>query len=158
MKILYDAVSSEYIYPLSKKDISRVKELILPELLEKIRKIRFGCNTRTTQEGKTTQYGNSYEIRINFCLNNSKTLLLSDNNKYKDQIKEFGGVIDNKARLITWGMKNARRYALFLILHEIGHIVYCDKYLKGNMDTKGSLAEEQWCDNYAIDNLKLFDG
>ena len=76
MKIIYDKVSSDYLYPLSKDDIALGKKVVASEDLDKLRTIEFGCNTKTTQEGRTVQRGKFYDIRINFCLKNLNSLIL----------------------------------------------------------------------------------
>ena len=103
MKILYDQVSKDYQYPISKKDLDGVRKnnVIRHEVWEKVAQIRFGCNTKTTQEGRTVQKGNLYEIRINFILRNFKTLLLSDSKPYLNLIKNFGGVLEKGSRWIS---------------------------------------------------------
>ncbi len=153
MKIQFDTVSKEYRYPLSQKDIKEVKKNIDSAIINKIKLLRFGCNTKTTQEGRTVKRGNSYDIRINFCLNQMKSYVLSENKEYIDVIKKFGGKINFATRTIEWSLLDSKRYALFILLHEIGHIVYCESYLGGKLSTKTSLKEENWCDNYAQKKL-----
>ncbi|GBC59925.1 hypothetical protein DENIS_0867 [Desulfonema ishimotonii] len=150
MKICYDNVSSDYSYPVSKKDIGEIKKIILPEITDKIRVIRFGCNTKTTQEGRIVKQGRVYDIRINFCLNNNRSLILSDRKKYIKEIKQFGGSPDFKSGFITWKLNDAKRYSFYILFHEIGHIAFCEKYLNGNQGTKNSSAEEQWCNNFSM--------
>lgn len=154
MKIIYDKVSSEYLYPLSKEDIAKIKKIISAEDFSKIRTIVFGCNTKTTQEGRTVQRGRFYDIRINFCLKNFNTLILSDEKKYIDQIKSFTDSVDKKTRLITWRLDDAKRYALFLLLHEIGHVIYSEHYSPSKLKGPSSKAEEQWCDHYAMQKIQ----
>ncbi len=153
MKIIYDNVSSEYIYPLSKKDITLLKECVPLGVIERIKSIRFGCNNKTTQEGRLIQYGHYYDIRINFCLNNMRSLILSEGKKYLDQIKYFGGIVDLSKRHIIWKLDNAKKYMLFLVFHELGHIIYCDTFLNGKMESRSSSAEEHWCDKYALEKV-----
>ena len=154
MKITYDKVSSEYMYPLSKESIAQLKNIVSAEDIDKIRTIEFGCNTKTTQEGRTVQRGRFYDIRINFCLKNLSSLILSDDKKYIEQIKSFSGSIDHKTRLITWKLADARRYALFLLLHEIGHVIYSEHHSTSKLSGPSSKAEEQWCDSYAMQKIR----
>lgn len=149
MKILYDTVSEEYIYPFSKKDLDKIKAIVSSDILLKIRSIRFGCNMKTTQEGRTVQHGKVFDIRINFCLNNMRSLILSKDQTYIKQIHAFGGVVDPSISTITWKLPDAKRYALYLLLHEIGHIEFSDKYTDNTLKGRSSLSEEQWCDKYA---------
>jgi hypothetical protein len=154
MKIIYDKVSSDYLYPLSKDDISQIKKVVAPEDLDKLRTIEFGCNTKTTQEGRTVLRGKFYDIRINFCLKNLSSLLLSDDKKYLDQIKSFAGNVDQKNRLITWKLVDAKRYASFLLLHEIGHVIYSEHHSQSKLSGPPSKTEEQWCDRYAMQQIQ----
>ncbi|MEN6290765.1 MAG: hypothetical protein ABFD07_01955 [Methanobacterium sp.] len=155
MKIIYDKVSPEYSYPLSKDDVAKIKKFVKSENISKLRTIEFGCNTKTTQEGRTVQRGKYYDIRINFCLKNMSSLILSENKKYIDQIRLFAGSVDFESRLITWNMADAKRYALFLLLHEIGHIIYSERHSQNNLSGASSKHEEQWCDRYAMEKINI---
>lgn len=154
MKIIYDKVSSDYLYPLSKDDICQIKKVVESEDLGKLRTIEFACNTKTTQEGRTVQRGKFYGIRINFCLKNLSSLLLSKDKKYIDQIKSFAAIIDQKSRLITWKLADAKRYALFLLLHEVGHVIYSEHHSQSKMSGPTTKDEEQWCDSYAMQKIQ----
>ncbi len=149
MKIIYDNVSGEYLYPLSKKDIKKIKQYIDPLTIEKIKFLKFGCNTKTTQEGRIVKRGSIYDIRINFCLKNMQSCLLSDKKQYVEEIKKFGGKLNLSARTIDWKLSDSKRYALYILFHEIGHIHYCLKYLGGKLNTKTSQKEEHWCNSFA---------
>jgi hypothetical protein len=153
MKIKYDSVSEEYLYPISKSDIETLKTVVRKDIWSRIRGIRFGCNTKTTQEGRTVQHGMSYDIRINYCLNKGRSLALSDSKSYIDQIKRFGGVFSLDAGMITWSLSHARWYAIYLVLHEIGHIVFSIEYGNNQFSGRGSVSEEQWCDSYAYKKI-----
>ena len=80
MKIAYDKLSSDYLYLLSKNDIAKVKSVVSPEVINKIRTLEFGCNLKTTQEGRVARSGSVYDIRINFCLKKLNSFILSDDN------------------------------------------------------------------------------
>jgi hypothetical protein len=153
MKITYDNVSSGYLYPLdSKTDLDVFRERVEDKILSKILKIRFGCNWKTTQEARLIQRGKNFDIRINFCLKDDKSKILSDKKDWLRIIEKFGGVLDQSRNEVSWSMENAKRYSLFLLFHEVGHIEYCIKHLDGRIsDNKGSSAEERWCEKYALD-------
>ena len=154
MKISYDKVSSDYLYPLSKDGVAQIKKVVSAEDIDKIRSIEFGCNTKTTQEGRTVQRGRFYDIRINFCLKNLSSIVLSDEKKYLDQLKSFAGSVDQKTRLITWKLADAKHYALFLLLHEVAHVIYSEHHSSGKFSGPPSKAEEQWCDSYAMQKIQ----
>jgi len=156
MRIIYNKVSPEYVYPLSKDDINKAKGIVPAGDLAKLRTIEFGCNNKTTQEGRIVQRGRFYDIRINFCLNNCTSLILSDDRPYIEQIERYGGLIDHKARLITWKLADAKRYALFLLFHEIGHLVYAEHHLGGTLERRTSKNEEIWCDTYAAKKTREY--
>ena len=154
MKILYDDVSSEYSYPLSKKDVGKIKKYLPSGLSDIIKNIRFGCNTKTTQEGRTVKRGRFYDIKINFCLKNFQSIILAENKDYIEEIKRFGGKINFETRLIGWNKSNAKRYAYYILLHEISHIIYSENYLDAKLNSKSSVKEEQWCNNNSLQMLK----
>ena len=156
MRIVYSKVSPEYVYPLSRDDVNKVKGIVSAGDLAKLRTIEFGCNRRTTQEGRIVQRGRFYEIRINFCLNNCTSLILSDDRPYIEQIERWGGLVDRRTRLITWKFADARRYALFLLFHEIGHLVYAEQHLAGTLEGRTSKSEEMWCDTYAMKKTREY--
>jgi len=49
MKTIYDSVSDEYIYPLTKKDVRGIKDYVSSEILRLVRLIRFSCNDYSKQ-------------------------------------------------------------------------------------------------------------
>jgi hypothetical protein len=77
-------------------DLDKIHGIVAPSLLIAVASIRFGCNTKTTQEGRTVQRGNQYEIRINFFLKNNKSKLLSTERSYQRTVEGFGGKIDKE--------------------------------------------------------------
>jgi hypothetical protein len=139
-------------------DLERLRTAVSSELLAAVCSIRFGCNTKTTQEGRMVQRGKRYEIRVNFCLKNNQSRLLSRARSYKHTILEFGGHIDEETALITWSLENAKRYAFYLLLHEIAHVAYCEKFNEGRLEDHGSPAEESWCNEFATNALKQLCG
>lgn len=153
MKVIYDTIAPGYIFPLSKKDIDSIKKNIQPEIIEQISYIRFICNTKTTREGRLVKDAGKFNIRINFCLNNNRSLVLSDDKQYLQEIKQFGGAVNLKTRYITWDIDSAKRYAKFVLLHEIGHIMFAEQLMNGQMSLRSTAAEEQWCNNFALENI-----
>jgi hypothetical protein len=154
MKVVYDNKSADYVYPLSKKDLNKIKSIISSMVMERIRELNFGCNLKTMQEGRIVQRGESFTIRINFCLKDNASQLLSEDHRYIKEIKRFGGEINYSQRAIKWRMENAKLYAAYLIFHEIAHIVYSDQYKNGRIIGSGSRFEEEWCHNYSLDMIK----
>lgn len=154
MKVLYDNVSPEYIYPLSKNDVTEIKQIISASIIEKITYIRFSCNTKTTREGRVVKDTNKYNIRINFCLNKFRSLVLSEDKKYIMFIHKFGGLVNLDTRFITWNMQSAKKYAKFILLHEIAHIVFAEEMMDGQLKgRRGSVSEEEWCNHFALELL-----
>ena len=149
MKISFDQKSVEYKYPVSKKDIDIFKTHVSNDVLNKIRRIRIGCNTKTTQEGRMVYRGLRYDIRINFCLNRGKSPILTEDKQYIEQVKRYGGEIDFDSRTIKWSSENAKYYAYFILAHEVAHIVYSEKHNVKDIGYRESNKEEKWCDNYA---------
>ena len=68
MKISYDTVRSEYIYPLSKADVRRIKNCVPTEIWRAIEHIRFGFSAKSGHAGRVVKRGKAYSIRVNFCL------------------------------------------------------------------------------------------
>lgn len=154
MKVSYDKISPDYVYLLSRIDLAILSGIVSPSSLAVIMGIRFGCNTKTTQEGRIVQRGGRYEIRINFCLKNNRSRLLSAKKTYQRTIDYFGGKIDRETGLIVWSPESAKRYAFYLLFHEIAHAVYCEQFKGGKLEGHGSPTEESWCDEYAAGALK----
>jgi hypothetical protein len=154
MKVSYDKISQDYVYPVSRIDLDKLRDVVSTSVLALVAVIRFGCNTKTTQEGRTVQRGNQYEIRINFCLRSNRSRLLSAESNYQRTIERFGGKIDNEAGLIVWSPDGAKLYGFYLLLHEIAHAVYCERFKEGKLEGHGSPTEESWCDEYAAGALR----
>lgn len=122
--------------------------------MSKIARIRFGCNRKTMQEGRTTQRGPRFDIRINFCVKANQGLLLSDKSEYAKMVVRCGGRIDSRNNAVEWTAKGAKLYAAFLVLHEIAHIVYCEAFTEGKITgDRPAHNEERWCDDFAANLL-----
>ena len=155
MKIIYDNVSPDFSFPLSRKDIRVLKEILPLGIYEKINVLEFGCNRKTTQLGRTVQLANGvYNIRVNFCLKNFTSIVLSEGHYYIEPVEQCGGVIDLTTRLVQWTSLSAKKFGFFILLHEIGHICYAEHILeRQSWEKKAGGNEEKWCDNFARDNL-----
>jgi hypothetical protein len=79
--------------------------------------------------------------------------LLTGERSYLKTIRLFGGKIDEELGVIAWSPDGAKRYAFFLVLHEIAHVAYCEKFKEGKLEGHGSPTEESWCDEFAADAL-----
>ena len=153
MKIVYDSVSSEHVYPLTKADVARVRDHVPSEIWEAIHYIRFGCSGNSTHTGRMRRRGSSYRIRVNFCLKTVdgqfQSPLACETKGFLENVKRHGGRPDLSTRIITWDFESARRYAMYVLLHEIGHVVYAESNLPGSMSHRQISREEQWCDSYS---------
>lgn len=153
MKIEFDS-AGPYTYPLSKADVQRLRSLVAESVAAKIARIRFGCNQKTTQEGRTVQRGPRFDIRINFCVKSNQGLLLSTRSDYAKILARCGGKIDHRNNMVVWTTRGARLYAAFILLHEIGHVVYSESYAGGQFNgSRPANNEERWCDEYALSLL-----
>jgi hypothetical protein len=149
LKIEFDSAAT-YTHPLTKADVQRLLPLIGDHITARIAHIRFGCNQKTTQEGRTVQRGPRFDIRINFCVKSDVGLLLSQASSYLNIIKACGGKVNIENNSTSWTSASAKRYAAFLLLHEIGHIAYCETFAQGDMlGSRPGSNEEHWCDDYA---------
>jgi len=151
MKVTYDSVSRNYAYPLSRTDLEFILSRVPPDVCAAISGVRFGCNQTTTQEGRIVRRGNQYEIRVNFCLCDGASRLLGNVDRFRKFVLQLGGIIDQKAKKVIWNPDSAKRYAAFLVLHEVGHIIYSQKNGDRQSTTHGSSDEEKWCDKFALD-------
>ncbi len=150
MKITFDQVSSNYSYPLTTAEVRAALNVLSKDLTSNIRAIRFGCNQATTQEGRLVTRGSGYEIRINFCLDSNKSRMLSDSNSYLKYVIELGGKVDLESASITWPESSSKRYALFILFHELKHIEYNSNRENPRLTGKSSLSEESYCDEEAL--------
>jgi hypothetical protein len=154
VKVDYDKASLGYSYPLGAK---AVRELIREEVPEELRRhivrVRFGCNQRTTQEARIVARGELLEIRINFCPHNGRTRILTDRPNWTSVVVALGGVLDVERGEVEWPSDAAQRYTIFLLFHEIAHVLYFQMHGSGTLSSfKSSPAEEKWCDSFALDS------
>ncbi|MBJ6726355.1 ImmA/IrrE family metallo-endopeptidase [Geomesophilobacter sediminis] len=151
MKIEFDKIISPYSYPFSAAEVKQVlAECVPPDILATLSKVHFGCKQRTTQEARIVGRGSSFEIRINFCPKDGKTNLLSDKREWREIVELCGGRADSKARTVMWTLLAAKKYAAFLIAHEVGHVAYAHRNGFGGINgRKSSPSEESWCDAFA---------
>lgn len=151
MQLEFDKITAPYCYPLSASDVKQVlAECVPAEMMPRLAKLHFGCNQQTTQEARIITRGNKIDVRINFCPKDGKTRLLSEKREWREIIKFCGGSIDKKDDSVLWTAEAAKRYAIFLIAHEIAHIIYAARNGSNRFtDSKSSATEETWCDSFA---------
>jgi len=161
MKVLYDSVSSDYLHPLSQKDVDRVKKHTPSEIIQVIRQIRFGCNTKTTREGRMVKRGTCYDVEVNFCPRRAgkhfQSLVLSNRKPHLDKVIRYGGTPNLETGIVDWGLEGAKRYASYILLHEIGHVVYAEQgLLRATPDSnkRSTQSEEDWCDTYSARQIR----
>jgi hypothetical protein len=152
MKIEFGKIAPPYSFPVSTAEVKEIViQCILPEILPRIRKIHFGCNRQTTQEARIIGRSGNFEIRINFCLKEGKTKLLSEKRNWCDLVEACGGKIDKRQREVIWEPAAARTYTGLLIAHEVAHVAYAEKNGQSHFTGKTSASEEAWCDSFAKD-------
>lgn len=153
MRIVYDSVGSDYVYPLTKVDVARVRDHVPSEIWEAIQYIRFGFSGKSTHAGRTFRRGTSTRIRVNFCVKKVGTDLQSPivctDGRYLEGVRRCGGRPDLNTGTITWDAASAKRYALYVLLHEIGHVIYAERGLAGSQSARSTAREEDWCDGYS---------
>ena len=155
MKIEFEKVIPPYSFPVSAAEVKAiVSQCIPPEILPRIRKIHFGCNQQTTQEARIVGRGSSFEVRINFCLKEGMTKLLSEKQEWGGLVELCGGIIDKQCRAVTWESDAARLYTGFLIAHEVAHVAYADQNGQSCFGGKSSASEEVWCESFAKDIVR----
>jgi len=157
-RVQFDVITKGYEYPLSREEVLHVlswAEEVAPGLPQLVRSVRFGCNHRTTQEGRVVQRGESFEVRVNFCPKDNRTRILRSSRSWLLHAKKCGGVPDLESGAVTWSRDSARRYAVFLLLHELAHVVYMRRIGSREFDEKsGGESEERFCDDWAEAALK----
>ena len=129
MKIEFDNIAAPYFFPLSAADVKQIiAECVPPDILRKLAKVHFGCNQQTTQEGRIVGRGSKFDVRINFCSKDGKTKLLTEKREWCNLVEYCGGIIDKKDQFVLWTREAAKKYATFLIVHELAHIVYSQRH------------------------------
>ncbi len=162
MQIRFDVITEEHRYPLARDQVKRVlleafKEA--PELREAVRSVRFGCSRHTTQEGRVVQRGQSFEVRINFCLRENRTRALSASRSWLDAVTACGGVHDSSSGQVVWSKAAAAKYAAFLLFHEVAHLVYMRRSGATALGfNSGAREEERFCDEWAMGTLTRWQG
>jgi hypothetical protein len=151
MKIEFDKTAPPYRFPLSATNVKQIlTECVPPEILPKLAKVRFGSNQETTQEARIVGRGSKFDVRINFCPKDGKTKLLTEKREWRNLVEYCGGIIDKKGPFVHWTREAAKKYATFLIVHEVAHIVYAQRHGFAQFNgLKTSPAEESWCDAFA---------
>jgi len=152
MRVSFDKLPQGRTVPLTRATAKRfLRAIAPPELLDRIVRLHFGCNQRTTQEARIVSRGRTFEIRVNFCLDHGQSRLVSSKPGWLRIIEFAGGSIARPERRVVWTPEAARRYCAFLIAHEVAHVIYARR---SGVDTftspKGTPTEEAWCDEWAI--------
>jgi len=155
MKIEFEKITEPYCYPISAADVKQIlNEFVPAEILPKLVKMHFGCNQQTTQEARIVGRGSNFEVRINFCLKDGKTKLLSEKRDWCGIVELCGGSIDKPLQSVTWKPDAAKKYTAFLIAHEIAHIAYAEQNGQSGFSGKSSASEEAWCESFAKDVVR----
>jgi hypothetical protein len=98
-------------------------------------------------------HGRNYRIRVNFCVKRVEGRLESPlvcrQRQYIENVKRYGGKPDLAKGVIMWDLASAKQYAMYVLLHEIGHVVYAEANLPGSRLRCRTSKEEDWCDAYS---------
>lgn len=152
MKITYDNHDICKV-SIRRDTIKKAVSMINATDVSKIRSIHIGYNKATTQEARIVQRGDIYDIRINCQTSNGLSKYSEMAKRNASIILKIGGTIDTSTNRIEWLPDVAQKYHLFLLLHEIAHIVFTNKFSDGSFSKKTSPQEEAWCDAFALDTL-----
>lgn len=151
MKVRYVKLPPGREHPLKKGELHLLGRLFEERILAKLESIAFNCNTKTSQEARLRSSGEYYSISVNFCPYNGTTRLLDFNENQRKIVIKLGGVFDSSKQIIKWNSDSAKYYALFLISHEISHILYAERYFpNAPVPEKSNPSEESWCDHNAL--------
>jgi hypothetical protein len=157
MKIIFNSVAKSYKYPITKRDISLIKKIFPLELLEKIISLTFGCNQSAWIEGRARKRGKRWDVRINFCLKGDESPLLSNNKLYLAELKNFGANVDFQKQVIRWPRGAAKRYALYVLIHELAHIWYSENKDTTEISFSRKNDLEKWCNEFSMKKLKIIE-
>ncbi len=158
MQIIFDQNNGGKQYVLSVKETKQAIGALDRSLIDRIRQVRFGCNAKTIQEARLVTRGSRFDIRFNFFLSKNKSQMLNSSSRYLKYIRTLGGVPLPKEKLVEWSLQNAQRYCLFLLFHELAHIIYSEEKTGGRIVGSSSATEEKWCDDYALEaTIRLAD-
>lgn len=161
MRVTFDECRGCW-FPLSAREVRSVlRSEVAPDILERIAWVRFGCSTRTGQEGRVVERGTRYDIRIDFCPHESGdgvlfTRRLSERREWTEPVRSLGGRFDPGTPTVIWSVESAARYAVFLLLHEVAHIVFNVSRRGGFCGTSRDPAEEVWCDSFAMRRARTY--
>ena len=152
-RIVFDPAPEEHRHPLSRHEVAAALARAgseIPRLAARLRLVRFGCNLRTTQEGRVVERGDFFEIRLNFVPRRDRTRILSTKAPWLQGVQVSGGRVDRRAGVVVWPPGTAVTYARFLLYHELAHIAYMDRNGADRFgEGRGSREEEVFCDAWA---------
>lgn len=154
-RVRFDVITKEHRYPLAREDVRRALEELFneaPDMREVIRSVRFGCSRHTAREGGIVQHGRWFDIRINFCLKEGRTRLLSTSKTWLRPVTKCGGAPDLPGGQVVWSNQAAATYAVFILFHEVAHVVYMRRSGEATFGGKvhGAPEEERFCDEWAL--------
>lgn len=152
MKIRFAKLPQGRVHPLRASDVGLLEKVIPTHVFERIGIIHFADNQHTTQEAALRYFKSRFNIAVNFCLHGMTSRMLAENKSYLSLIETFGGRPDRGARRVEWDLRSAKLYSLFLIAHELAHVLYMEANLNVSK-RRGSSLEENWCDEYARDAI-----
>jgi len=155
VRITYDRLTPPRLHPLGKSAVRALLAGLGPdarEAVERLRAIHFGWNQRTSQEGQVAQRDDdSFEIRVNFTVADGESRVLRDDAPWIKSVRLCGGTADLRTGVVTWPPGTPERYAAFLLLHELAHVVYAIRMNDGLIEgSRSPGAEERFCDEWAL--------
>lgn len=154
-RITFDRVTERHRFAVTRPDVERALALAfqaVPELRSQLRSVRFGCNTKTTQEGRISQRDlEVFEIRVNFCLEGDRSPVFGRTSVawWRRKVVSFGGALDPERNTVLWTDATAARYTMFILFHEIAHVVYMRRHGAAEFEGYGGGDEERFCDDWA---------
>jgi hypothetical protein len=157
MEILYNRIAGPHRYPMARVDVERAVELLYPSVRGRLAAIRFICSNNSTRLARLVTRKSGSTITINFCTQDDVSRLASNRNDYLRQIRACGGEPSVEEGKIRWSPESARRFAVFLLSHEVGHLLFAERMGEdvGRRD-RGSAAEEAWCDSFALESVRQY--
>lgn len=154
MKVYYRDVPEDVQHALSRRDIERLHEVVPEDILRRIIELHVYYNTRTAVRGLIAFRRKGIIIRINFWTWRRRTRIDSHWPEELPFIRSLGGSIDRENGVVVWTGDSARRFALFILLHEISHLLFKLSHPHAGAMQGGNRYEEAWCDEKAKELLQ----
>lgn len=140
-------------HALDREDVRRLGEVLPADIIRRIKLIQVYYNGRSKRQGQVSFIGSRIIVRINFSPKDGRSSLKHLPAKDLRFIEQLGATLNRDSCHVVWRGESARRYALFILLHELSHALFKDVFPLAAENQHGSCFEESWCDAKAMELL-----